>query len=526
VVQSVSTGGSSLDCLDMDTFIPKAYGAGARIQNMSFGGGSYGQYDSFAQLIDDFVWQHKDHLMVISAGNEGMDCEPTDSQGGCLGNGVIDEGSITPPATAKNAISVGASENNHPPSASSCRFSPQDSLCWNAFSFGNAGLNNPPFATDFISNNPAGLAGFSSRGPTLDGRLKPEIVAPGTNVISARSHHLSASYPAVYSADYAYDSGTSMAAPMVSGLAALVRQWLAQHGVSAPSAALVKALLLNGAANIAPGQYGTGAQREIPAAWPNNAEGWGRASVVGAVGLGDPSHRFWENTVGLVTGASADYSVALGAGQTLRATLVWTDPAAIPLASKTLVNDLDLQVIDPSGAAVALGNAAAPLRAACRGAGLRAGADICNNQEAVEFTAAAAGSYKLRVRGAVVPEGPQPFALVVGAPTSPVIPSQNAPTAAPAPVQVSVTNGSPLATLTWGAVLGARSYEVRLSDSAGAGQRVFTVGATSLGMVLDSGSYQADVRGCNDVGCGPYSLAVPFSVSATPLKIHLPQIRR
>lgn len=527
VVQSVSSGGSNLDCLGLDeSFLQKAYGAGARIQNMSFGGGTFGQYDSLAQTVDDFAWQHKDHLIVISAGNAGEDCEPLSSQNTCIGNGVIDDGSITPPATAKNAISVGASENYHPPSTSSCRFSPVDSLCWIAFSFGNYGLDRTPFVNDFISNNPDGLAAFSSRGPTKDGRIKPEIVAPGTNVISARSHHSSAGYQAIYSADYAYDSGTSMAAPMVSGLAALVRQWLVQHGEANPSAALVKALLLNGAANISPGQYGQGAQREIPAAWPNNAEGWGRASIVGAVGLDDPSHRFWSNTAGLTLNASADYSVTLNIDQNLRATLVWSDPAAIPLASKTLVNDLDLQLLDPNGAVVARGNSAAALPASCRGSGQREGADTCNNQEAFEFKASQAGVYTLRVRGAVVPEGPQPFALVAGAPTSPAVPSLNPPASAPTPVQTSSAAGSPVVTLTWGAVLGARTYEVSVTGPGDGDTRVYSVGARSLGLVLDSGSYQATLRACNSFGCGPASPAVSFSTSATPRKIYMPQTSR
>lgn len=526
VVQSVSSGGSSLDCLDMDTFLPKAYGAGARIQNMSFGGGTYGQYDSLAQTVDDFVWQHQDHLVVISAGNAGEDCEPLSSQNTCVGNGVIDDGSITPPATAKNAISVGASENYHPPSTGSCRYTPVDSQCWILYSFGSYGLDRTPFANDFVSNDPGGLAGFSSHGPTLDGRIKPEIVAPGTNVISTRSHHSSANYPAVYSADYAYDSGTSMAAPMVSGLAALVRQWLGQQGVANPSAALVKALLLNGAANITPGQYGTGSQREIPAAWPNNAEGWGRASIVGAVGLDDPSHRFWSNSAGLITGASADYSVTLNGGQTLRATLAWTDPAAIPLASKALVNDLDLQLLDPSGVVVARGNGAAALPASCRGSGLREGADTCNNQEALEITAAAAGAYTLRVRGAVVPEGPQPFALAAGAPTSPLVPSLNPPASAPTPLQTSASEGSPVVTLTWGSVLGARTYQVSVAGPGAGEPRVYTVAARTVSLVLDSGSYQAAVRACNTIGCGPTSPAVSFEVSATPRKIYLPRTSR
>lgn len=518
VVQAVSTGGSALNCLDFNTFLPLAYDAGARIQNLSFGGGSPGDYDSFSQLIDDFTWQHKDHLIVVSAGNDGEDCLPLTSNGGCGGDGVVDPGSVTPPATAKNVLSVGASENNRPPSTPGCATTPQERKCWSYFSLSNLGLNHAPLGSDNISDDPLGLAAFSSRGPARDGRIKPEIVAPGTNIISARSHHSQALYPALSGNDYAYESGTSMAAPLVSGLAALTRQWLAQQGSSTPSAALVKALLMNGAADLAPGQYGEGAAREVPAAWPNNVQGWGRASILGAIGQGDLAHRYWDNTTGLQTGASTTYGLTLATGQTVRATLVWTDPPGSALTSKALLNDLDLELLGPGGEVVAKGNAAAPLPISCRDV---TGADRCNNVEGIVLSAPSSGNYTLRVRGFQVIVGPQPFALALGMPPSARV---EAPTSAPAPVEASVAATSPLVTVNWGRLDGVRSYQVLVTTPTES--LLYSTAATSLTFVGTLGSSRIEVRACNSAGCGPYSAPIDVSVSTAPNRSVLPQIRK
>jgi subtilisin family serine protease len=74
-----------------------------------------------------------------------------------------------------------------------------------------------------------------------------DLVAPGTNILSARSHHPAAAYAFAYDGDYAYQSGTSQAAPLVSGAAALVRQWYDEQHDTTPSAALLRATLIHGA---------------------------------------------------------------------------------------------------------------------------------------------------------------------------------------------------------------------------------------------------------------------------------------
>src|SRR5262249_31458869 len=139
-----------------------------------------------------------------------------------------------------------------------------------------------PIATDLLSDNPNGMAAFSSRGPADDGRVKPDIVAPGTNIVSDRSHYPGAGTlwgPYDANPDYVYSGGTSLARPLVAGAGALLRQWLTLHGLANPSAAAVKATLLDPTADMAPGQYGAGATQEIPYSRPNNVAGWGRADL-------------------------------------------------------------------------------------------------------------------------------------------------------------------------------------------------------------------------------------------------------
>ena len=371
-----------------------------------------------------------------------------------------------------------------------------------------------------MSDNPDGIAAFSSRGPTDDGRLKPDMVAPGTRVISAVSHTSSSEYEGFYAGaglNYGYLSGTSMAAPMVSGAAALVRQWLAeQRGLATPSAALVKALLLNGATNTTPGQYGTGAFREIPAAWPNDVEGWGRANVAAAVGLGDTLlvQDYAENG-GLRAAETQRYTVQLAARQTLRTTLAWSDPPPLAIVFKKLVNNLDLELLDPQGNLVARGNERAELPATCSAGG----ADTCNNVEALEFTAPASGNYTVRVKGTAIPRGPQPFALVAGSP---------APALAPDGVQATNPGGTPLIKLTWNALAGASSYEVRFrtSDAPDASTQTIVIDAPVFTAVGATGSYSLQVRGCNANGCGPFSPAATATVTTPPKQVLLPLVGR
>ena len=515
VIQAVSTGGDELDCLpSTQGFMSQAYQAGARVQNASWSEPiSLGAYSQFSSDVDDFLWQHKDHLLVVAAGNGGTDANPRD--------GVIDADSIAQPGTAKNVLSVGSSEGDRPPTSGSCSYSwaqPQN-WCWQAY----RGNIPAPIYNDFVSDDPNGIASFSSRGPTDDGRIKPELVAPGSNIISSASQYPGVSYDLPYPGGfYAYDSGTSMSAPMISGMAALVRQWLAQsRQIGAPSAALIKALLLNGAADISPGQYGTGAQREIPAAWPNNVEGWGRAQLLDTVGL-NGAQQVWlaDNTTGLASaGSLVTYKLIVSDGAPLRLSLAWTDYPGVPNAGKALVNDLDLEVQTPDGVLVR-GNAAAALPSDCRDA--QTGADRCNNAESVDIAAPVAGIYTVRVRAVNLPQAAQPFALV-GRGHTITDRLLDPPVLQPIP-----SSGSAAVKLSWNAIQGATFYSVEQSATSDFAviTRTYTASEPSTAIVEEVGTYWFRVRACTLGGCSTPSNTRAAAVTAPPRRLFMGLISR
>ncbi|HEU5098888.1 MAG TPA: S8 family serine peptidase [Roseiflexaceae bacterium] len=314
VMQSIQSSNGSLEGIPLDAgdLMRQAYGDGARIHTDSWGGPTggtqnspqYGGYVDTSQQVDLAAWQQKDMLILFSAGNSGTDANR---------NGVVDTDSINAPGTAKNTMTVGASENLR----ASGGYNPGGPCsswgdCW----FDDFGAN--PLANDTPSDDANGMAAFSSRGPTDDGRIKPDIVAPGTNILSTRSHHPQAGTGwDEFNADYIFEGGTSMATPLTAGAAALAREWLVRvKGIANPSSALMKSVLINGAADMSPGQYGTGATREIPGQRPNNVAGWGRVDLAEALSPAAP-RKIWltDNTTGLATGGTATYRLNISASQ-------------------------------------------------------------------------------------------------------------------------------------------------------------------------------------------------------------------
>ncbi len=315
--------GDGLECVppDLVNYLFKpAYQKGARIHTNSWGGPTggtpqnpeYGGYDTESQQVDTMMWQYKDMLILYAAGNSGVDANQ---------DGVIDLDAVGSPGTAKNVITVGASEN----------LRPNINFTWGQGWPNNYPVN--PIRSDKLSDNANGMAAFSSRGPTDDGRIKPDIVAPGTFIISARSHDPQAGTGwGVYDDNYIYEGGTSMATPLTAGAATIVREWLTrlQH-VSHPSAALIKALLIEGAADMAPGQYGGGATQEIPHIRPNPVTGWGRVDLVNSLEPPAPQ-KLWfdDHTQGLHTGDQVEYTFTVGSSSavTLPPTPIHLEPHA------------------------------------------------------------------------------------------------------------------------------------------------------------------------------------------------------
>lgn len=361
----------------------KAYADGARVHSNSWGAArNFGAYDNYASNVDEFMFNNPEMLIIFAAGNSGVDKNK---------DGRIDSGSISSPGTAKNALTVGASENLNSTGGIQVPISKLRAAAeeWSA----------EPIYSSYISDNINGVAMFSSRGPTLDGRTKPEIVAPGTNILSNRSHVAGASELwGAYNADYAYSGGTSMATPLVAGAAAVTRQVLQEKFQQAsPSAALVKAALLHTAVDMYPGQYGeVGASRgqELITRRPNSDEGYGRADVSNVANLG-ANTRIVDNKTGLGQGEQETFTVTLSRPGQILANMVYTDAPASPDAAVALVNDLDLALT---------GNGQNVSRN-----------DRVNNNEVIELGNLPAGTYTLTVTGSKVPQGKngkQPYALV------------------------------------------------------------------------------------------------------------------
>lgn len=362
----------------------KAYADGARIHTNSWGGArNFGAYDNFAVQVDEWLFANPDMLVLFAAGNSGADKDK---------DGRIDANSMASPGTAKNVLTVGASENVTSTGGiqvpiSKLRAAKDE---WPA----------EPIYSDYISNNENGLGMFSSRGPTSDGRVKPDIVAPGTNILSVRDQVKGASELwGAYNADYAWSGGTSMATPLTAGAAAVARQVLVEKmGIQNPSGALLKATMIHTAVDMYPGQFGeVGAARgqEILTRRPNSDEGYGRVNVTNIANLSSQT-QFIDNRQGVAQGAEVSYSFTLNAPGSLYANLVWTDAPGSANASQALVNDLDLVLTLPNGQTLSVN-------------------DHINNLEMIEKSELPAGTYKLTVKGTKVPQGKngaQPYALV------------------------------------------------------------------------------------------------------------------
>jgi subtilisin family serine protease len=344
---------SGIGCpvVDLNPFFQQAYDQGARIHNNSWGDREnfwpQNTYTAACQDVDEFMWANKDFLLVFAAGNSGPG-----------------QGSVGSPSTAKSALSVGATRRGTSADA---------------------------------------MAGFSSCGPTDDGRQKPEITMPGASIVSADYDGDVASMNCTRGGM----SGTSMAAPGAAGLAALVRQYFADGfyptgaAVAAngfnPSAALVRAALVSS------GREMTGA-----GVIPGMCQGWGRATLDDVLHLAGDARGLWvrEDEGFAGAGVAKSFKLIVAAGQPLKVTLAWTDFPSTPAAARHVVNDLDLEVQGPAG--TFLGNVFAQGSSAAGGA-----ADRRNTLEQVLLRAPQAGEYTVTVRAFTVPRGPQPFSLVV-----------------------------------------------------------------------------------------------------------------
>lgn len=391
VFQSVMKGDETLALPeDLNALYRPTHDLGARVHSDSWGSDVEGDYTSDSMTTDEFIWDHPDMLIAVAAGNEGID-ENRD--------GRIDPLSLDAPASAKNVLAVGAAESGRAPGSGGRTAKAYGQLWY-------VDYRVDPIRSDYVSSSPAGepqgMAAYSSRGPAADGRIKPDLVAPGTDIISARSRASADTGWGVLAANtnYCFMGGTSMATPLAAGAAVLVRQYATDVlGLDAPSAALLKAALAGGARSLFPGQYGTDAFQEIPdAPRPNTVEGWGQIDVGATLfPTGGLSAIFLEGPTALYTGESASFDFVVNSTAPLTAIMAYSDYPSALAAAVNLVNNLDLRLEAPGGGVHHPHGLAEP--------------DSLNNLEGVDVSAPAPGIWRLTVTATNVPQGPQPYAL-------------------------------------------------------------------------------------------------------------------
>jgi hypothetical protein len=373
VLQSLLSAGGALGGIPIDlrNLFRPPYDDDARVHTNSWGSVVPGRpYDSSSREIDDMVWNNPDLVILFAAGNDGVDANR---------NGVVDAGQIGAEAAAKNCITVGASESERP----------GFTRTYDDFPF-NGRFPASPIRDDLQADDPRGMAAFSSRGPTREGRIKPDVVAPGSCILSTRSRALvmvSTTFGTSADPLLRFESGTSMATPLVAGCVAVLREALLAGGV-APSAALVKALLINGAVEL-PGQYSPSEAGRSP----NISSGFGLVNLSASVAAAEGRQGTGFREAGpLQQGDEDEFSVEVpDDGSTLKVTLVWSDPPGAALQ-----NDLDL-IVRADG------------REQHGNVGETTRFDRVNNVEQVVWTGLPAGPVSVVVRGFRVTR-PQPFA--------------------------------------------------------------------------------------------------------------------
>lgn len=439
---------------DVYATLLQALRGGARIHSDSWGSSTHGTYTADDLALDAFLFDHEQMAAFFSAGNDGPASPTTGS-----------------PANAKNVVAVGAVGHGT--------------------------------STD--------VASYSSRGLTADGRIKPDVAAPGSGIASAAGDPTHGDGGCSVKAM----SGTSMSTPTAAGGSALLRQYFSdgyhptgrRNPLDAlePGGPLIKAVLLNGSLPLG---GGTG--------FGGGDTGWGRVFLANSLFFDGGARRLrafaLANRDGLTTGGSRSFPVQVPAGQEFRATLAWYDAEGTLGASRTLVNDLDLEVTD--GITTWRGNAFDDSGFSAPGGP----ADRKNSVEEVRLAVPAAGTYVVTVRAVSVPGNGrsytdrQGFALAVTAGSCP----SSVTSAPPAPV---LSSDAVMGTdISYSPAPGALLTNVYRADGgcAAPASSFQWVGSSTSGSLTDSRAqggrlYGYRLRGADGCGDGPLSACVEIT---------------
>lgn len=332
---------------------------GGRVHTNSWGADFTTQYNGWTRAVDLFSREKEDSMVAFAITNQSL---------------------LYTPENAKSCLAVGASQDN-------------------------ASINS------FCSGG---------NGPTVDGRFKPEIYTPGCSITSATTST---------SCTTTSSTGTSMACPSTTGTASLIRQYFTDGyyptGVAGanpsinPSGALLRAAIMNAGQDMTAVSAASTIGGAGTVAYPNNREGWGRLVADASLAFPGDVRRMvvrdiWSGQVGspnpdsLTTGEVFEMEFDVNStGQQLRVTMTFTDLAASIGAAFAPINNIDLEVVSPSGT-VYLGNRFTGGVSVTGGA-----ADAINSTEQVHLNTPEVGTWTARVKGTAVNQQTQGFALVI-----------------------------------------------------------------------------------------------------------------
>jgi len=350
--------------------------AGAGIINEKYKG--YAPKSTIVAQISSNIWANaatyvRDYGMVITNNSYGIEINSCNDLGEyTIASSVLDQQAFDFPYL-QHVFAAGNSG--------------QLSICQGlSLGFGNV-LSGYTAAKNVISVGNETVTGLldpsSSKGPVKDGRMKPDLSAQGTNVIST-----------IPVDRYTDGTGTSMAAASVSGgLALLYQRYRELHDQHNPQNALMKAILCNGAADL--GLSG-----------PDYSFGYGGMNLLRSLKMLNENNYF-ESEISNNGNKSHAITIPKNTAQ-LKVMLYWNDPAPSVLSGKTLVNNLDLKVLDADKAEIlpVLLNPLNPLAVAGKGV------DDLNNMEQIVIDNPAEGNYSLLVKGKLIPQGSQKYVVV------------------------------------------------------------------------------------------------------------------